>query len=162
MLAPALISGGVFGFLAGAPFVGLINCACCALIVATGFVAAALYARDGRRYGAGFDVMDGLKVALLAALFYAVAETLTSTLSGLLFHEATTKWLLDALQQVEDVPPELLEQIEAGVERGLVPSILFGLLLNLGFGVVFSSIGGVIGGAAFRRGPDRADAGPTV
>ena len=42
---PALISGLIFGFLGGAPIVGMLNCFCCSLILASGFTAAFLTAQ---------------------------------------------------------------------------------------------------------------------
>lgn len=150
---PALISGLLFGFLGGAPFVGLLNCACCSLILGSGFVAAFLHSRDCRSLGLGFDAMAGLKVGLLAGLFYALGDTLTSTITGLLFHETTTKWVLEILEEIPEIPQELLDQIGYGLERGVVPTMMRDLITYLGFGIIFATIGGLIGGAVFKSEP---------
>ena len=53
-----------------------------------------------------------------------------------------------------DVPPEVLELVEAFSRSGVAVAF-FGFMVMLGLGMVFSSLGGVIGAAIFRR--DRVD-----
>jgi len=146
----ALISGLLFGFLSGAPFINLLNCACCSLVVASGLVAAFLYSRDCQSSNVTFDAMGGVKVGLLAGVFCGLAETVTSTASDLLFHRATTEWMLEILEEVPEVPSEILEALSVGAERGVIPFILWALVTNLAFGLVFAAIGGLIGGAVFK------------
>jgi hypothetical protein len=162
ILKPALISGLVFGFLGGAPFVGILNCACCSLILSAGFVAAFLHSRDCRSLGLGFDAMAGLKVGLLAGLFYALGDTITSTITGLLFHEAATKWILEILEEIPEVPQKVLDQIGYGLERGVVATMGWDLITNLGFGILFATIGGLIGGAAFKSDPASTSSEPSL
>ena len=150
VFAPAVTSGLVFGFLGGAPFVGFLNCACCSLIVGCGFVAALLHARGRRAAGADFDSMRGLQVGLLSGVVYACAATLTAATSDLLLHQGITRWVLEALEESPWVDPRVLERVTQGIERGFVPSILFGLILNLGLGILFATAGGLIGGAVFQ------------
>jgi len=85
VVAPAVASGLVFGFLGGAPFVQFLNCA--------------------------------------------------------------------SLEESPWVDPSSLEKVTLGIERGFVPSILFGLLVNLGLGILFATTGGLIGGAVFQSTP---------
>jgi hypothetical protein len=153
VLKPALISGLLFGFLGGAPFIGLLNCACCSLILGSGFVAAFLYSRDCRSSNVTFDAMSGVKVGLSTGIFYGLMETVTSTASNLLFHQATTSWMLEILEEVPEVSPEILEALSMGAERGLVPLILWEAVTNLAFGLVFATLGGLIAGAVFRYDP---------
>jgi hypothetical protein len=159
LLAPAGISGLVFGFLGGAPLVGLLNCACCSLILSCGFVAALLDSRNRRSAGVAFDSIGGLKVGLLSGVVYALVATLTGAAGDLLFHQATTKWALELLEQSSRIDPEVGQWLTQGIEHGLVPSILLGLLLNLALGILFATLGGLIGGAVFRHAPASAAPG---
>ncbi len=89
-------------------------------------------------------------MGLLAGAFGALAETATSTVSDLLFHQATASWMLEILEEVPEVPPEILDALTMGAERGLIPWILWELVTNLAFGLVFAVIGGLIGAAVFK------------
>jgi hypothetical protein len=150
----ALISGAIFGFLGGVPFLNVLNCACCSLILASGFVAALLYSRDCRTAGVGFDAEAGVKVGLVTGLVYAVADATTSTLVGLLFQGMALSWAEIILENTQDVPPEIRDLITGGgLEMGLLPAALLNLLVSLGFGTVFATIGGLIGGAVFKSEP---------
>ena len=63
---PALIAGAIFGFLGGAPFVGALNCFCCALVLGCGFVASLLHSRACQLVGAPFTAASGVKVGFVS------------------------------------------------------------------------------------------------
>ncbi len=150
LFKPALIGGAVFGFLGGAPLVEVLNCACCILIVGAGFVAGMLYSRQCEASGFPFDAAGGAKVGFVAGLFYAIAATITSTISRVLFHEAATEWVIDILEDIPQVPDEVTQQMTQGFEQGFVAGTLWTLLMALAFGIIFATIGGLIAGAVFR------------
>jgi hypothetical protein len=154
ILKPVLIGGAIFGFLGGAPFVGILNCACCGLIVGAGFVAAMLHSRECAALGSPFSVATGAKVGLAAGVVYAVFDTLTSTVSALLFKEATLEWVVKVLERIPDFPPELIEPFTTPSQTSLAASVLFGFLLTLGLGIIFATTGGLIAGAVFRSEPE--------
>jgi hypothetical protein len=153
ILKPVLIGGAIFGFLGGAPFVGILNCACCALIVGAGFVATMLYSKQCVALGVPFTPAVGAKVGLAAGVVYAVFDTLTSTVSALLFKEATLEWVVKMLDQIPNVPPEVVEQFTTPSQSSLAASVLFGFLLTLGLGVIFATLGGLVAGAVFKSEP---------
>jgi hypothetical protein len=158
---PALIGGAVFGFLGGAPLIELLNCACCALVVGAGFVAGLLYSRQCAADGFPFDPASGAKVGFLAGIIYGIVETITGTISRLLFHDAGVLWVVDFLEEMPQVPPEVTELLTQGMERSFVSATLWTLLMALAFGIIFATLGGLIAGAAFRSRP-AAPPGPAA
>ena len=67
---PALIGGASLGVASGIPFLNVLNCACCALVVGGGFLAAWLYLKD-QPPSPEPPWGDGAIVGLLAGLFGA-------------------------------------------------------------------------------------------
>jgi hypothetical protein len=149
----ALISGAVFGFLGGAPFVSMLNCVCCALIIGSGFLAAMLSANESKSLGVQFTPGNGAVVGFVTGVVYGVADTITATISGLLFQEAAVEWMLDALELIDDLPPEVIDLITGQSSLGLAASIVLGLIIKIGFGIIFATLGGLIGGAVFKSEP---------
>jgi hypothetical protein len=160
IVKPALISGAIFGFLSGAPFVGLLNCACCALVIGAGFVAALLHSQELKAAGLPFDAAAGAKVGFLAGIFCGVVETIVSTISDLLFHEAALKWLIGFLEQIPEVPSEVIEFLQGDLGRGFAAGVGFELLTNLGVGIIFATVGGLIGAGVFKSRPQTAPPPP--
>lgn len=153
LLKPALIGGAVFGFLGGAPVVSALNCACCALILGAGFLAAFLQSNEAKSLGLPFTPSNGALVGFVAGIVYGLADTLTATLSSLLFREVVMEWVLTALREIDEIPPEVLDLISGQSRLGLAASIALGLIVNVGFGMIFATLGGLIGGAVFKSEP---------
>ena len=65
--------------------------------------------------------------------------------------------IVELLRGNADVPPEVLELIEQLGNSGAV-AILFSFVIMLVLGVLFASLGGLIGGLIFRR--DRKPSAP--
>ncbi len=150
MLKPTLISGVLFGTVGAVPILNSINCACCALVVACGFFASYLYSRECRRQGAGFRPGTGATVGLVAGAFYALTTTL---LTGLILAFFPPDWG-QAFEQARQMPwsrPEVIESMQ-NLLRSTSPFVLLVLLLFFWVlvGAVFSTVGGLIGGAAFK------------
>lgn len=156
MLKATLIGGAAFGFLGAVPLVGALNCACCSLVVGAGFVAAFLYSRDCEKQHTAFSPGSGAVVGLVAGMFYAVTNAIVSAL----FHLALGSNIEETLAQLEDrglaIPPEA-EPFFDFLTRAS-PILLVGLLFcfMLLIGAVFSTLGGVIGGAVFKVQPPPA------
>jgi hypothetical protein len=159
MLKAALISGLVFGVVGGIPYINLLNCCCCSLIIATGFFAALLYSQDCKRVGSEFRPGTGAAVGLVSGL---VGGFTSASLISLLIlitgsEEATpedVEWLIELLEQYGEVPPEVVEAIYQGVEVSaeygpilMIPALFVILIV---FGAIFATLGGLIGGAAFK------------
>jgi hypothetical protein len=159
MLRATLIGGAAAGFLGGLPIVGALNCACCSLVLAGGFLAAYLYSQDCRNHGAPFSAGGGAIVGLVAGMFYAIA----SSVVGGLIQWAMGASVAETLEQIEDmgieVPAEATPFLDFVTEtNGLILAVL-GFFFTLLVAAVFSTIGGLIGGAVFKFEPPAAGPG---
>jgi hypothetical protein len=67
------------------------------------------------------------------------------------FGEVVAGWLLPILESNPSMPPEFLDQVELAVEEGVTAtSIVIDAVITLSLGVVFATIGGLIGVAVFK------------
>ena len=158
---PALIAGAVFGFLGGNPYSWVANCACCVLVVGAGFTATLLYSNSCRSLGLAVSVGDGAKLGFLSGLVYGVVETITWTVSTLLFHASGMQWVIAILEDIPQVPSQFLDHLGREADTVLAASILLDLVGSLGYGIIFATLGGLIGGAVFKSEP-AATAPPAV
>jgi hypothetical protein len=152
MLIPCVIAGGIFGVLSGLPLVGAVNCACCALVVGGGVLAAFLYSRSCRDAGVPFTPGRGALVGLVAGLVHAVVATTVSTVVN--FALGNFGRSLEEMNRFTPPDPEAAEVIHRITEImesiGPAGMILVGLALWIVLGAIFSTIGGLIGGAMFK------------
>ncbi len=147
MLKATLIGGSAAGVLSSLPLVGILNCLCCSLVVGGGFFAAYLYAQSCRSHGVEFRPGTGALVGLVAAFFYAIA----STIVGMIFRPDVDEMMSQMESMGQNIPPEVLDWMTWGMKIIGTP---LGMLLVFGFslviGAIFSTLGGLIGGAAFK------------
>lgn len=160
MLKPVLIAGTAFGVAGAIPVLNWINCACCALIIGCGFVAAWLHSRQSKAAGVGFTVGTGAVAGLASGLVYGIV---TGVVSAVLSSVAGVGEWDDIVEQLESVPsmdPTVLDQVNRLMES-TGPSVLAlaGIFFSIIFGVIFATLGGLIGGAAFKS---PAAAGPAM
>ena len=151
MLKATLIGGGVAGAVASLPLVGALNCLCCALIIGGGFLAAFLYSKECRTQGVEFSARNAWVVGLVAGLFYAIGAVIVGGLLQLVIPAPDPEQIIESLRQFMDVPPEAEDAIYrfAGGGSGFV-KLVVGFFLNLILGAIFSTVGGLIGGAVFK------------
>lgn len=159
MLKPTLIGGGLMGLLAALPVISAINCACCALVAGGGFIAAYLYSRECSSQGVEFRPGSGAMVGLVAGLFYALSATIFGAIVTSIFGGPDVDMIIDQMEQA-GAPPEMIDAVVNFVEMltsfaGVI--ILF--FINLLLAAIFSTLGGLIGGAVFKveRTPPPAD-----
>ena len=163
MLKPTLIAGAVFGTAAAIPVVNFLNCACCALVWGCGLFAAYLYSQACARAGVAFEAGHGALVGLIAGAFYALATTVVGLGMTAAFGDLAGRMLLDMMERVPQMPAEARQAMrEAAKDMGKITVLgtIFGFFLNVLIAAVFSTLGGVIGGAAFRVAPRPPQAPP--
>ena len=150
MLKSALIGGVVLGAVGGIPFVGAINCACCALVMGGGFLAAFLYSRECRDAGAEFRPGNGALLGLVTAPFYAVTTAVVGTLAQLAVGMDIEEQIAKFEESGAEIPPAFENVLDFVADAGplLLVGVSFGFWLCLG--LIFSTIGGLIGGAVFK------------
>lgn len=161
MLKPTLIAGASFGTLGALPVVSLINCACCALVIACGVFASYLYSRECRSQGAEFRPGSGALVGLVAGGFYAMVQTLVAALVRLLIGDRVAREVFEWVQSMPSIPAESRETIGRLLERSsswTVLTLVAGFLVTLLVAAVFSTAGGLVGGALFRVAPGKPPA----
>ncbi|MCK5376803.1 MAG: hypothetical protein KAJ97_06965 [Acidobacteria bacterium] len=152
MLKPALISGVAFGIAGAIPVINWINCACCALIIGCGFLAAFLQSKECRQAGVEFRPGNGATVGLVAGLVYGAVS---GVLGGIISSATGMGDWEGVMEQIQasgaDLDPEVLNQISSFMESsGGLMMILIGLFFALLFGAIFGTIGGLIGGSVFK------------
>jgi hypothetical protein len=151
MLKPTLIGGGVAGAVASLPLVGALNCLCCSLIIAGGFLAAFLYSKECRAQGAEFGARNAWVVGLVAGLFYALGAAIVGGLVQVVIPPPDPEQIIESLRQFTDLPPEAEDAIYrfAGGGNSLV-KLMIGFFFNLVLAAIFSTVGGLIGGSVFK------------
>jgi len=133
------------GVLSGLPLISLGNACCCLWVIAGGVVAAYLLQdQQAEPITAG----DGAMVGLFAGLFGACVSLVISIPMRLLM-APVQRQVLERISQNGDLPPQLREFI-ASSSFGVVGAV-FSFVLMLCLGAVFSTIGGLIGAAIFKK-----------
>lgn len=154
MLGPVLIAGGVFGFLSGVPLVGAINCLCCALVIACGFVAAYLYSKPCKDANVRFTAGNGALVGLVSGLVHGVVASVVGGLFQLALGGAEWRQAISQMEQYGQMDPQVIDSISRFMEStGPFVLALIGLLVWFVVGAIFATLGGVIGGAVFKHEP---------
>jgi hypothetical protein len=153
LLRPTLISGIIFGVVAGLPFLG---CCCCLWMAAAGWLATFLYIRESKRRAYPFKVSDGAVTGLLAGLFGGFSSWTVETVGNILFGQRLQEAMLSALDRVlQGVPPEAGQALEA-LRKGLeeeptVPTLIVGLMVTMFLFALLSTVAGVLTGAMLAR-----------
>ena len=156
LLKPTLISGLVFGLASAIPVLNFLNVCCCALIWGCGLLAAYLYAGACRTAGVPFRPGMGATVGLLAGAFFAVSATVFNTIFSMMFGPAIADMATRMMERLPNVPPFVLEMMDRARENAGKFSVLgfiLDLLLHGVLGAVFSTLGGLLGGALFKHEP---------
>ena len=161
MLKPALISGVVFGIAGSIPVINWINCACCALIIGCGFLAAFLYSKSCRQAGAEFNPGKGAVLGLLTGAVFGVVGTVINSVFSILtggLDPASMREAIDANPMISD-PQAAEEAMRLFESVGPAFFILIFALIWIVSGVIFAALGGLIGGSAFKVEPAPIEAG---
>lgn len=154
MLKPALISGVAFGVAGAIPILNLINCACCALIIGCGLVAAFLYSQQCKSAGVEFLAGGGAQVGVVSGLVYGVVVTVVSALFNAVLGLGDWAEIIEQMDVFGSMDPEVMDQVTRFMEStGPSVLLLFGLFMSLLLGAIFGGLGGLIGGALFKHQP---------
>ena len=152
---PALIGGLVMGVLSALPLVNALNLCCC-LWVVSGGLAAAYFLQQNQTLP--ISAGDGALVGFLSGILGALIMFLLSIPIGMLVAPMERAMVQRALGMSGAMPPELRQFLETyGEPRadvGLIGQIVFrvvGLFIFLVVGAVFSTLGGLLGAALFRK-----------
>ena len=144
--AQAILIGGAFiGVLSALPIVSIANC-CCLWLVGGGAVTAYLI-QQGQPEPIGLS--DGSVGGFLAGVFGAVVYTIVSIPVQMLTLPMQEE-IAEMLRGSADVPPDVVEMVDQLSGAGPV-AMVFGFVVILLAGMVFSTLGGLLGAVVFRR-----------
>ena len=146
LVKPALIGGLVTGVLSAIPVVSLGN-ACCCLWVVTGGVTAAYLLQQ--RQVAPLTPVDGALVGLLSGVAAAFINLALSIPIVLLVAPAQLQFL-ERLAESGQISPEFRDFVTS--PNAPLAMIALGFVLTLAAGLIFSTLGGLLGSAVFSRG----------
>jgi hypothetical protein len=149
MLQPALIGGAFMGVLSALPIIRMGNACCCLWMIAGGVVAAYLLQQS---HPQPIDAGDGALVGLLSGVIGAFVATLLAIPIDLMFGPMQADFLERVMNNASDVPPQFrtfIEGIRAGTRSAV--QIVIEFLFTLFLGMIFATIGGLVGAVLFRR-----------
>ncbi len=133
------------GVLSALPIISAANC-CCLWVMGGGVVTAYLL-QQGQP--GPIDLGEATLMGGLSGVVGAFVFALVSIPVQFVTRPAQEQ-LVDLLRGNAEVPPEVVEVIEE-LSSGGVATILFGFVFMLIVGVIFATLGGLIGGLIFRR-----------
>jgi hypothetical protein len=147
---PAFVGGVVMGVLSALPLISAGNVCCCLWVLLGGVVAAYMLQQNQETPG------DGALVGLFAGLIGAVVEVVVSIPLSILVGPWERAMAQRFIDMAGNMPPEMRDIMErAG--RGEQPTAwifvgrIFALMFWICVGAVFSTIGGLIGAAIFKK-----------
>jgi hypothetical protein len=147
LLQPAAVGGLVMGVLSALPIISAGNLCCCLWVVSGGVVAAYLAQQS---QPLPISAGDGALVGLLAGIVGAVVFLIVYIPVNLLVAPLQRR-VLEELADSGGLPPQFREYVAS--YTGGVLDIVGSFLITLLAGVIFSTLGGVLGAAIFRRKP---------
>lgn len=143
------------GTLSALPLVNAGNACCCLWIVSGGVVAAYLLQQNQHE---PVSTGDGAVAGLLAGLFGAVVSFVLSIPITIIVGPVERRIVRSLLDGMANIPPEARSYVDNPNPLGTALGLVFTFVLMVFLGVVFSTLGGVLGAAIFRKKPSQ----PTV
>jgi len=143
--AQAILIGGMFtGVLSALPIVSVANC-CCVWLIGGGAITAYLLQQGQSE---PISLADASVGGCLAGVFGAFVSAVISVPIQLLT-QPLQRQMADLLRGSADIPSELAEMVEQ-LSGASVSAVLFGFVVMLLLGMVFSTLGGLLGSIVFR------------
>lgn len=156
------------GVLSALPFINLGNACCCLWVVSGGVVAAYLLQQNEAE---PLTPGDGALVGLLAGLAGAVIQVVVSIPISITIAPMERALAQRVIDMAGNVPPELRGAFDRlGPGRGMawmIAGSFIGLMFWMFIGAIFSTLGGLIGAAIFKKTPPApgsivGEAGPSA
>ena len=142
---PALIGGAVVGVLSALPLISAGNLCCCLWVISGGVVAAyVLQLNQTTPITPGDGALAGLFAGLVGAAIYLVLSIPISMLMA-----PMERVIMDRVIESGDVPPGFREFLTG--YRGGAFRLITGFVSMLVAGAIFSTLGGLLGTAIFKK-----------
>lgn len=168
---PALYGGIVIATISSVPGLNLLNCLCCAGVIAGGLVAVYFYNRELTADMSPLTAGDGVLVGGLAGIIAAFLSLILHLGIYVLFGDIAQRIAYEVFRSIMEsinLPAELADAIDeailAALEQGLTPFIMVvQLAWDLFIFTIFGVVGGLIGYAIFKqKGPRVQPTPPSV
>jgi hypothetical protein len=142
--------------LSALPVVNLGNACCCLWVICGGVLGAYLDQQNDPR---PITVGRGAFTGFLSGIFGSLVWLVVSIVVNLALAPIQQRLAGDFARNARDLPPEVRQMLES---LGANPSIgmVFGFVVMLFCGVIFATLGGVLGAAFFRNDVPPALGGP--
>ena len=145
-LQPVLFGGLFIGVLSALPIVSIGNC-CCLWIIGGGMLTAYLLQRDrSGPLSLGEGALGGCLAGIAGAVVYVAVAVPVSVVTVPL-ERGMMEFIVNS---GADVPPEVRDMFESFGSEGVVLGVLIGFDFMLVAGVIFASLGGMLGAFFFR------------
>lgn len=145
---PALIGGAVMGVMSALPIVNLGNACCCLWVVCGGMVAAYMLQQEQET---PITAGDGALVGLLAGLFGALVAVVLSIPVALVMAPVQQELLRRLTRENPQIQmPPGFEDFASSAAVGVIGTVFYGVMMLVA-GVVFSTLGGLLGAAIFKK-----------
>ena len=151
---PALVGALVGGILSALPIIKAGNLCCCLWVISGGLVAAYVLQQN---QATPIAQSDGALVGLLAGAGGAFVYSIVSIPIDLLMAPLQRELLQRFMETMGNMPPQFQEYARSSV-AGSARAVL-GFIFMLCVGVVFSTLGGLLGAVIFARKPAPATSG---
>jgi uncharacterized protein DUF5518 len=145
LIQPALLGGVFIGVLSALPIINLANC-CCLWIMAGGALAAYLDQAADRPNNLARGALDGLLAGIIGTFVWLFASLAVDVVMAPLQERMLTM----ILEGPADLPPGTREWLEDMRTEGPFRYIL-GFMFQLGAGMIFGTLGGLLGALFFWR-----------
>jgi hypothetical protein len=151
---PALVGGVVMGVLSALPIVSVGNACCCLWVVSGGIIAAYMLQQNQT---IPITPGDGALVGLLAGLFGALVQAVLSVPITLVVGPMERELVQRILDMAGNIPPDLRDALERYSRGGgrfglmMLVSRMIAFMFWVCVGAVFSTLGGLLGAAMFRK-----------
>jgi hypothetical protein len=154
-LLPALLGGAFIGVLSALPLVNVANCCCLWLITGGALAAWVMQQNHPAPIRAGDGALVGFLAGMVGAFVYVVVAAPISLLMAPI-EEAMRSRVLEGAQEM---PPEVRDALTRFGSGGA--GLAIGFAMNLLLGMIFSTLGGVLGAVWFKK-PGPPPAPPAV
>jgi len=148
MLKAAILGGLFIGILSALPVISIVNC-CCLWIIAGGMLAAYIdQQNDPRPTTAGRGAAVGVLAGVIGAFIWIPAAVVLN----LVMAPIQQGLLEEVIRNARDMPPEARAWLEGLAGQGSSPfRYAVGFFFQFFAGVIFATLGGVLGAAFFRN-----------
>jgi hypothetical protein len=152
LLQPVLVGGLFIGVLSALPIISIGNC-CCLWVIGGGMVTAYLIQNNRSE---PLELSEGALGGFLAGVLGSVVYVVVSVPVQLVTAPLQQGLVERLLGSAADVPPEAREMLESLGTGGGFGALVVGFFVMLAIGMVFSTLGGLLGALIFRSRPPAA------